>query len=101
MTIIPHPPYSPDLAPCDIFLFPKMKLKLKGRRFENIEYIQAELQDMMKMLMQNDFQRCFQSWKSRSDRCINTEGDYFRGHRGQKDFDRWLNLGRRISGSFE
>jgi hypothetical protein len=28
-TVIPHPPYSPDLAPCDFFLFPKIKLKLK------------------------------------------------------------------------
>jgi transposase len=42
MAVIPHPPYSPDLAPCDFFLFPKMKLKLKGRRFETIEEIQAE-----------------------------------------------------------
>ena len=25
MTVIPHPPYSPDLAPCDFFLFPKLK----------------------------------------------------------------------------
>jgi len=25
---LPHPPYSPDLAPCDFFLFPKMKLQL-------------------------------------------------------------------------
>jgi hypothetical protein len=31
--VIPHLPYSPDLAPCDFFLFPKTKLKLKGRRF--------------------------------------------------------------------
>jgi hypothetical protein len=29
MAVIPHPPYCPDLAPCDLFLFPKMKLKLK------------------------------------------------------------------------
>jgi transposase len=41
-TVIPHPLYSPDLAPCDFFIFPKMKLKLKGRRFESIEEIQAE-----------------------------------------------------------
>jgi hypothetical protein len=27
MVVIPHPLYSPDLAPCDFFLFPKMKLK--------------------------------------------------------------------------
>jgi hypothetical protein len=44
MTLIPHPPHSPDLAPCDFFLFPKIKLKLKGRRFDAIEEIQAESQ---------------------------------------------------------
>jgi histone-lysine N-methyltransferase SETMAR len=44
IAVIPHPPYSPDLAPCDFFLFPKMKLKLKGRRFDTIEEIQAETQ---------------------------------------------------------
>jgi len=30
MTVMPHPPYSLDLTPCDFFLFPKMKMKLKG-----------------------------------------------------------------------
>jgi histone-lysine N-methyltransferase SETMAR len=30
MAVVPHTPYSPDLAPSDFFLFPKMKLKLKG-----------------------------------------------------------------------
>jgi hypothetical protein len=33
-----------DLAPCDFFLFPKMKLKLKGRRCDTNEEIQAESQ---------------------------------------------------------
>jgi hypothetical protein len=41
MAVIPHPPYSPDLAPCDFFLLPKMKIQLKGRRFETIEEIQG------------------------------------------------------------
>jgi hypothetical protein len=36
-----------DLAPCDFFLFPKMKLKLKGRRFDTIEEIQAETQKVL------------------------------------------------------
>jgi hypothetical protein len=44
VAVIPHPPYSLDLAPCDFLLFPKMKLKLKGRRFDTIEEIQAESQ---------------------------------------------------------
>jgi hypothetical protein len=33
-----------DLAPFDFFLFPKMKLNLKGRRFDTTEEIQAESQ---------------------------------------------------------
>jgi hypothetical protein len=42
MAFIPHQSYSPDLGPCDFFLFPKMKLKLKGRLVDTIEEIQAE-----------------------------------------------------------
>ena len=41
ITVLPHPPYSPDLAPCDFFLFPKLKRPLKGRRFETIPEIKA------------------------------------------------------------
>jgi len=44
MTKFPHAAYSPDLAPCDFYVFPKMKLRLKGWHFISIEEIQAELQ---------------------------------------------------------
>jgi hypothetical protein len=37
MVIIPLPPYSPDVAPCDFVWFPKLKMKLKGRRFQTSE----------------------------------------------------------------
>jgi len=36
ITVIPHPPYSPDLAPCDFFLFPRMKGQMKGKRFADV-----------------------------------------------------------------
>jgi hypothetical protein len=36
MAVVPHAPYSPDLAPCDFFLFPRMKSKLKGCRFQDV-----------------------------------------------------------------
>ena len=58
--VIPHPPYSPDLAPCYFFLFPKMKLELKGRRFDTIEGIQAESQRVLDTLIEKDFQEAFQ-----------------------------------------
>jgi hypothetical protein len=47
MAIIPLPPYSPDLAPSYFFVFPKMKLKLKGGQFDTIEEIQAESQRVL------------------------------------------------------
>jgi len=51
MTVIPQPPYSLDLlAPCEFFLSPKMKLKLKGQHFDIIEEIQTISQDAMKTL---------------------------------------------------
>jgi transposase len=56
MIVIPHPPYSPDLALCDFFLFPKMKLKLKGRRFDSTEEIQTESQGVLDTLTEKDFQ---------------------------------------------
>jgi hypothetical protein len=47
MSIIPHPPYSPDFTPCEFFLFQKMKLKVRGRRFNATEEIQAESQTVL------------------------------------------------------
>jgi hypothetical protein len=60
MAVIPHTPYSPDLAPCDFFLFPKMKLKLKGRLFDNTEEFQDESQSVLDTLTEKDFQEEFQ-----------------------------------------
>lgn len=42
MTVVPHTSYSPDLDPCDLFLFPRMKINLQGGKFETIEDIHAE-----------------------------------------------------------
>jgi hypothetical protein len=47
MTLIPHPTYSPDLAPRDFFLSSKMKLKLKRRRVDTLEEIQAEMRSVL------------------------------------------------------
>ena len=59
IAVIPHPPYSPDLAPCVFFLFPKMKLKLKGHRFDTTEKIQAETPKVLDTLTEKDFQEAF------------------------------------------
>jgi len=38
--VLPHPPYSPDLALCNFYVFPKLKSKLKGHHFGTIGNIQ-------------------------------------------------------------
>ena len=56
--VLPHPPYSPDLAPCDFYLFPKLKWKLKGHHFGTMENIQKIVTDEVNTLTENDFQYC-------------------------------------------
>jgi hypothetical protein len=60
MAVIPHTPYYPDLAPCFFLLFPKIKLKLKGRRFDTIEELHTESQRMFDTLTEKEFQKAFQ-----------------------------------------
>jgi hypothetical protein len=79
MDVIPHPPYSPDLTPCDFFLFPKMKLKLKGHWFVSIEEIQAKSQRVLDTLTEKDFQEVFQKCRRQWDRCLHVGGYYFVG----------------------
>jgi hypothetical protein len=66
----PHSPYSPDLPPCDFFLFLKIKLTLKERRFDTMEEIQAESQRVPDTLTEKDFQEEFQEWRRWWDRCL-------------------------------
>ncbi|UYV63689.1 hypothetical protein LAZ67_2005309 [Cordylochernes scorpioides] len=62
---IPHPPYSPDLAPNDFFLYSILKMKLKGRKFDNVDMIQAESKATLRNLSKSDFISCFDNWKKR------------------------------------
>jgi hypothetical protein len=84
MAVIPHPLYSPDLVPCDFLLFPKMKLKLKGRWFCTIEEIQADSPRVLDTLTENDFQEAFQKWRRLWDQCLHAGGNYFEGDGGRQ-----------------
>jgi hypothetical protein len=62
-----------------------MKLKLKGRRFDTIEEIQAESKRVLDTLIENDFQEALQKWRRRWDRGLHAGGNYFEGDGGRKD----------------
>ena len=72
---VPHPPYSPDLAPCDFWLFPK----LIGCRYEKIEQLKDVVTKVIDTLTQEDFHGAFQKLLERYNKCIEAGGDYFEG----------------------
>jgi len=78
-TVVPHPPYSPDLAPCNFFLFPTMKKTLKGKRFATMEEVKTASQEALNIIKLQQFQRCFTQWEKRLDKCIASNGEYFEG----------------------
>jgi hypothetical protein len=77
--VLEHPPYSLDLAPCDFFLFPKIKSALKGTQFDSMEAVKAKATELMKKLSEKDLQHCFQQWKTRMEWCRCWGGDHFEG----------------------
>jgi len=79
ITVLEHPAYSPDLAPIDFFLFPKLKKILKERHFDHIDYISNNTTVALKAIPQNQFQNCFEGWTRRWHRCIASQGEYFEG----------------------
>ena len=79
-TLVPHPPYSPDLAPCDFFLSPTMKKKtLKGKSFATVEEVKTASQEALNNIKLQHFQRCFTQWEERLDKRIASNGEYFEG----------------------
>jgi transposase len=79
ISVVPQPPYSPDLSPCDIFLFPKLKFHLKGCHFGTVDNIQKVVTDQLRALVHEDFQHCYREWEQRLRRCVASQGNYFEG----------------------
>ena len=72
---VPQPPYSPDLAPCDFCLFPK----LRGCRYETIEEMKEAVMEVIDMLTQEDLHGAFQKLLEWYNKCIAARGDCFEG----------------------
>ena len=72
---VPQPPYSPDIAPCDFWLF----LKLTGCLYETIEEMKEAVTKVIETLTQEGFPGTLQKLLERHNKCIAAGGDYFEG----------------------
>ena len=74
---VPRPPYSPELAPCDFWLFPKLKEKFRGCCYETIEMKEAVMK-VIDTFTQEEFHEAFQKLLERY-KWFAARGDYFKG----------------------
>ena len=72
---VAHPPYSPDLAPCDICLF----RKLRGCRYETLEEMKGAVTNVIDTLTQEYFHGAFQKLLEQYNKYIEARRDYFEG----------------------
>ena len=77
ISLVPQPPYSPDLSPCD--LSSSQNSHLKGRHFGTVDNIQKVVTDHLRALLHKDFQHCYWEWEQRLQRCVASQGNYFEG----------------------
>jgi len=74
--LLPHPPYSPDLAPSDFHLFPNLKKYLGGRRFSTNEEVEMVVTEYFEGLEESYFKSGIMALETRWKKCIELQGDY-------------------------
>lgn len=76
-SVVPHPPYSPDLAPSDYYLFSSMKAGLSGATYNGVEEVDAVLDRWIESKPADFFRKGIHMLPERWQRCIDAGGDYF------------------------
>ena len=72
---VPHAPYSPDIAPCDFWLFPK----IRGCHYETIEEMKEAVTKVIETLTQENLRGDFHKLLEQYNKCIAAGGDHFEG----------------------
>ncbi len=79
ISVLKHLAYSPDLSPCDFFLFPIMKKQMRGLEFHTVDNVIQKILEVVGQITQEQWEYCFDQWISRCERYIQFEGRYFEG----------------------
>ncbi|XP_011873175.1 PREDICTED: histone-lysine N-methyltransferase SETMAR-like [Vollenhovia emeryi] len=74
--LLPHPPYSPDLAPSDFYLFPRLTKFLAGERFSSDEEVKEAVDGYLASLDESEFRNGIMILEHRWLKCIDVKGDY-------------------------
>ena len=77
--VLNHPPCSPDLSPCDFFLFPRLKKMLSGNKYTSRSSLGSAIYQCLQQIPKEDYSSAFRDWVKRSQKCVSVKGEYFEG----------------------
>ncbi len=77
----PHTPYSPDLAPLDFWVFPRLKEDLAGTSFERPQDLGRAINQRLKSYGEEWYAACYVKWCEGLQKCIEQQGGYVEGLR--------------------
>ena len=81
LDVLDRPPYSPDLSPCDFWLFPRLKEMLAGHRYESRCDIGSAVYQCLQHIPKEDYRAAFRKWVDQCKMCVEADGAYFEGLR--------------------
>ena len=68
--VLNHPPYSPDLRPCDFFLFPRLKKTLSGNKYTPRSSLGSAIYQCLQQIPKEDYLSAFRDWVKRLQKCV-------------------------------
>lgn len=77
--IFRHPPYSPDLSPCDFDLFPKLKMPLRGQRFDDLDDLKSAVAKQLRLITSGCLATGIADLPTRWNAVVERRGHYFEG----------------------
>lgn len=75
-TVLPHPPYSPDLAPSDYYLFRSLAHALEDKRFDDQDHLKSFIDDFFSNKSEDFYRKGILSLPERWQQVIDTDGQY-------------------------
>ena len=77
--VLNHPPYSPDLSPCDFFLLPRLKKMLSGNKYTSRGSLGSTINQCLQQIPKEEYLSAFRDWVKRLQKCVSVKGEYFEG----------------------
>ena len=74
-----HPPYSPDLSPCDFFLFPRLKKMLSGNKYTSRFSLGSAIYQCLLQIPKEDYLSAFRDRVKGLQKYVSVKGEYFEG----------------------